>query len=95
MKCGFWVQQRKPENSRERELKPKITFYTFEWTSLRKDRLTAEPYTLKTIGKILHGVKYKKNDTLQFRIMITKIMERVKIQLWDPGPYHVSAKKRN
>ena len=37
----------------------------------------------------------KKNDTLQFRIMITKIMERVKIQLWDPGPYHVSAKKRN
>lgn len=25
--------------------------------------------------------------------MITKIMERVKIQLWDPGPYHVSAKK--
>ena len=20
-------------------------------------------------------------------------MERVKIQLWDPGPYHVSAKK--
>ena len=35
----------------------------------------------------------KKNDTLQFRIMITKIMERVKIQLWDPGPYHVSAKK--
>ena len=35
----------------------------------------------------------KKNDTLQFRIMITKIMERVQIQLWDPGPYHVSAKK--
>ena len=35
----------------------------------------------------------KKNDTLQFRIMITKIMERVKIQLWNPGPYHVSAKK--
>ena len=37
--------------------------------------------------------KKKKNDTLQFRIMITKIMERIKIQLWDPGPYHVSAKK--
>ena len=25
--------------------------------------------------------------------MITKIMEGEKIQLWNPGPYHVSAKK--
>ena len=25
--------------------------------------------------------------------MITKIMERVKIQLWNPGPYHVSARE--
>lgn len=42
---------------------------------------------------MVYNTKKKKNDTLQFRIMITKIMERVKIQLWDPGPYHVSAKK--
>ena len=52
---------------------------------------------LKTIAERFYMVynTRKKNDTLQFRIMITKIMERVKIQLWDPGPYHVSAKKRN
>ena len=42
---------------------------------------------------MVYNTKKKKNDTLQFRIMITKIMERVKIQLRDPGPYHVSVKK--
>ena len=60
----------------------------------RKDRLTAEPYW-KRLERFNMVYNTKKNDTLQFRIMITKIMERVKIQLWDPGPYHVSAKKRN
>ena len=61
----------------------------------RKDRLTAEPYWKRLERfNMVYNTK-KKNDTLQFRIMITKIMERVKIQLWDPGPYHVSAKKRN
>ena len=60
----------------------------------RNDRLTAEPYW-KRLERFNMVYNTKKNDTLQFRIMITKIMERVKIQLWDPGPYHVSAKKRN
>ena len=60
----------------------------------RKDRLTAEPYW-KRLERVNMMYNKKKNDTLQFRIMITKIMERVKIQLWDPGPYHVSDKKRN
>ena len=60
----------------------------------RKDRLTAESYW-KRLERFNMVYNTKKNDTLQFRIMITKIMERVKIQLWDPGPYHVSAKKRN
>ena len=58
----------------------------------RNDRLTAEPYW-KRLERFNMVYNTKKNDTLQFRIMITKIMERVKIQLWNPGPYHVSAKK--